>query len=171
MEAGPAIRVKNVTFIDDLLGACLYADRPNEAVPWLLILAWCVLVASLSIELLWLLLCKWRSKQRTLELLNTSEKSSDNILNLHLAMLTVVCSAVALMLVMLLLPVQHTDLFSNAVFVGARRLSSALFVSPYKGRVEGQGAGAGMGPIQEQSGRREVREEERGSEPQGRWRR
>ena len=79
----PKVAVSNLTFVDSLLGACLYADDPDMAVPWLLLLAVGVLLLSLCIVLL------WAAKRRSVaqvhkgawELLSAMEQSHDTMLH------------------------------------------------------------------------------------------
>jgi hypothetical protein len=116
----PKIVVSNLTFVDSLLGACLYADDPDMAVPWLLLLAVGVLLLSLCIVLLWA--AKRRSgaevHKGAWELLSAMEQSHDTMLHRHL--LVAVCAAAfaGLTLVLLLLPIKHRGELAGLVYVG-----------------------------------------------------
>jgi len=118
----PKVVVGNLTFVDSLLGACLYADDPDMAVPWLLLLAVGVLLLSLCIVLL------WAAKRRSVaqvhkgawELLSAMEQSHDTMLHRHLLVAVCTSAFAGLTLVLLLLPIKHRGEFAGLVYVGER---------------------------------------------------
>ena len=113
--------VSNLTFVDNLLGACLYGDQPELAVPWLLLLSMGVMLASLCIVLARLRATERRSRAEVhkgaWELLSTMEQSHNAVLHEHFVITGCACTFTASTLLLLLLPIRHRGPLANLIFV------------------------------------------------------
>ena len=113
--------VSNLTFVDNLLGACLYGDEPELAVPWLLLLSMGVMLGSLCIVLAKLRATERRSRAEVhkgaWELLSTMEQSHSAVLHEHFVITGCACTFTASTLLLLLLPIRHRGPLANLIFV------------------------------------------------------
>jgi len=116
--------VRGLNFVDEVLIAALYADRPLIAVPWLQLISSLAQVASLLALVTVLLWERRRARSMTLasswvQLDQVATPSrSDAVLKAFLLVSAVAFAFSATVLLLLCLPIVHVGAFAGAAYVG-----------------------------------------------------
>ena len=116
--------VRGLNFVDEVLIAALYADRPLIAVPWLQLISSLAQVASLLALMTVLLWERRRARSMTvasswvqLDQVATPSRS-DAVLKAFLLVSAVAFAFSATVLLLLCLPIVHVGAFAGAAYVG-----------------------------------------------------